>query len=122
MSKKGPAKSTSQPKKKRPLNRSSDTPKIYRRALFGFFAANLMLVLLSWFLQTQLTYVEETSNKRAQLRTIAFEFRSLKALITEAEVEQRGFLLTGNKKYLQPYKEATLLIEDKLSELKIRLQ
>ncbi|UYL08433.1 CHASE3 domain-containing protein [Bdellovibrio sp. SKB1291214] len=90
--------------------------------MFGFVIATLGLIFTSWFLQTRLAYVERATNERAQIRRVAFDFQILKSLITDAETGQRGYLLTGNTRYLTPYKEATLLVEDKFNQLKAKLQ
>jgi signal transduction histidine kinase/CheY-like chemotaxis protein len=81
-------------------------------------AAALVLVglaVLNW------SGVREADRQyREQLRARG-EVNRLVSLVTDAETGQRGFVLTGEEKYLEPYDRATQRIAEVLLELKADL-
>ncbi len=83
--------------------------------------ALLCLVVMGIYLHLKLEYIAEASAQRTQIRKIAFNIRVLKSLIVDAETGQRGFLLTGNKRYLRPYNMVEEEIHEKFQELDVLL-
>jgi signal transduction histidine kinase/CheY-like chemotaxis protein/HPt (histidine-containing phosphotransfer) domain-containing protein len=51
-------------------------------------------------------------------RMVIMAVESMQITITDAETGQRGFLLTGDESYLQPYKDAVSRVENDLNHLK----
>ncbi|WP_413294287.1 CHASE3 domain-containing protein [Bdellovibrio sp. HCB185ZH] len=82
----------------------------------------LILVGAGVFQQAKLSMVAELSARRTQIRKISFDFKNLKSLVTDAETGQRGYLLTGNKRYLQPYYAARGAIPVQIEELEFLLR
>lgn len=93
------------------------TPSVGRRvAAMMALAITLMLVLnLGVFVMIQRTAafnqtVENTSEARRLGRTVLIS-------MVDAETGQRGYLLTGQESFLQPYTEAVATVNDHLAEL-----
>lgn len=80
-----------------------------------FFAIAVLIIAESSF--------EELLNKNAQIMQsmeIAQALSNLQSQINAAEGSQRGYLLTGNTKYLDPYRQAIKGINNSLNQIRIR--
>jgi CHASE3 domain sensor protein len=85
-----------------------------------FLGLALALVTLLVILSTNLflQYVEsDTQEKLNSAFKVKSAISSLLSSIQDAETGQRGFLLTGKDKYLEPYQQAIITIDDYLSVL-----
>jgi PAS domain S-box-containing protein len=94
-------------------------PKRERRLiLVGFVAAASILLVVGWESYRDTIRVAEA----AQARKHSFEIRGLltdvAARLVDAETGQRGFLLTGNDAYLEPYRGAIKRLDQLLEDLK----
>lgn len=78
-------------------------------------------ILLTIFTGALLYYgeVEETNNTRSLLNTheVIHSANQLYTILLDAETGQRGYLITGNSNYLEPYKKATERIDHRLERL-----
>lgn len=86
------------------------------RALLGVAALLLMAIVA-------LSYREWGQFKRANLdaaqtREVVDSIDQLLSSVTDAETGQRGFLLTGEDRYLQPYNQALQVIPNQLGAVK----
>ncbi|HEY8565443.1 MAG TPA: CHASE3 domain-containing protein [Beijerinckiaceae bacterium] len=77
------------------------------------------LLLVGSALALNLLLVSLTDSRSLVLRTTAIleDAAELQALVRTAETGQRGFVLTGERRYLAPYEQASLRVRDKLAEL-----
>ena len=79
------------------------TIKSDRRIISGFLVAISALIVLGFFLQDGIRDVQKMTSLRAEARKAAFKVNNLKSLLSDAETGQRGFLITGDPKYLETY-------------------
>src|SRR5208283_6081813 len=82
---------------------------------FGLVAAMLALnALLAYFNIEQLA---ENDRRLAQSHEVLTELNSLSSALTDAEAAQRGFVITGERDYLQPYADAPAKVRGHLERL-----
>ncbi len=78
------------------------------------FGALLMLVSVTWMSTTELIrearWVDHTKDVLAELEGV-------QTSITEAETGQRGFLITGEEVYLEPYHRASAALPERLRRI-----
>lgn len=104
------------------MHEGSSPTTLERRTAIGLYSA-LGAGLLFFFLSGLVTYQNtRTLHDDAQLVTHTQEvletLGSLLSLTQDAETGQRGFVLTGDVKYLEPYTKAVPQIVDRLSTLR----
>jgi len=97
-------------------NTSRSNGRRLNRALFGVAALVLMAVVA-------LSYREWQQFKRvnvdaAQTREVVDSIDQLLSSVTDAETGQRGFLLTGEDRYLHPYNQALQVIPNQLGTVR----
>lgn len=65
-------------------------------------------MILSAFVLSVIVWVRLNSSvsKRMEVRTVAIEWEKLVSMLKDAETGQRGFLITGDDKHLQPFHAA----------------
>ena len=84
-------------------------------ALLVGLAALLLIVGVSlWLVGQTRIYSDIVTSARLQRSTSA----DLRNLLADAETGQRGFLLTGNAAYLEPYEIATKAIADQMEKVR----
>lgn len=68
--------------------------------------------------------VEKTEDTRNLLKTqeVIRSANQLYMTLLDAETGQRGYLITGNKQYLEPYNNSTQHVQSRLDKLKERLK
>ena len=96
-------------------------PKSDRRLIAGFVLAIFGLIAIGFFLQKNIKDVHDASNQRASARIIAYKLSALNALLVDAETGQRGYIITGQEKYLKPYNDALEAIPKTYDELDVAL-
>ncbi|KAB2642040.1 MAG: response regulator [Verrucomicrobia bacterium] len=79
--------------------------------LFGFAALLLLLVYDAGMTLNTAAQLREGQRRIAEVAGIRIELRELLAAYVNAETGQRGFLLTGEETYLEPYLAARAAIE-----------
>ncbi|MEZ0391956.1 MAG: CHASE3 domain-containing protein [Pseudobdellovibrionaceae bacterium] len=92
-----------------------------RRLMAGFVGAVLLLVAIGAYMQKTIHDVQTFTNQRAEARKVAMKLKILRGLLSDAETGQRGFLLTGDEKYLVPYHEALRSIPEHYKEIEAAL-
>jgi two-component system, sensor histidine kinase len=76
-----------------------------------------MLLTIGVFTQKNLKGVLESTNRRAMARSAGIALESTFSLLKDAETGQRGYLLTGQNIYLEPYRNSVAQIEQRISRL-----
>ncbi|MGM9490923.1 PAS domain S-box protein [Ideonella sp. YS5] len=97
----GPSEASPSPPGPAPLRRLG-----LRLTLAALLAAALGLVVTVVLLVQQSSSIARDSSRRAALASQGRQLLTLLATLNEAESGQRGYLLTGRARYLQPYHEA----------------
>src|SRR5437868_2934869 len=100
------------------VSRNGRWPREKRLIQIGFVAAAGIMLLVGWQSHRDTIRVAEA----AAARKHSFEIRGLlsdtAAHLIDAETGQRGFLLTGDATYLEPYHAATKNVDRLLAELR----
>ena len=89
-------------------------PKIARRSLAplptgvfaGFMVAIAAVLVTTYLAYASLTDRSATAERTTQAYEVLGRMQNVRALVTDAETAERGFLLTGNEVYLEPYNQA----------------
>lgn len=86
------------------------------RTLLGL--ASVILVGLNILFYWSYTKQKETTERVAQSRLTLQKLETILSLTKDAETGQRGYLLTGQESYLEPYNLAVKTLEPQLAQLK----
>ncbi len=90
-----------------------------KKSLLLGFVALLLLLAANAALSLRSEAVLRTTERRiAEVAGMRFELRALVATYVDAETAQRGYLLTGDERYLEPYRAALAA----LSQPEVRLK
>lgn len=88
--------------------------------LVGLSITALLLTQILSFRNSQ--QIEEFFQQQVRSRNILLSLEQCLSLVKDAETGQRGYLLTGNENYLEPYYSSLKLIDEKISYLQNQLQ
>jgi PAS domain S-box-containing protein len=90
---------------------------IDRKTTAGFGVALAALVGIGAFSFLSLSRLKNTSNQVEHTYKVINKLGTLLSQLTDAETGQRGYLLTGELRYLKPYNNAIASIDQNLDEL-----
>ena len=93
--------------------------KAFGKKMAVFITAFVILILVGVLNQRSTRRYLEAVEVRGATRNMLIELKSLFSDLQDAETGQRGFLLTGDKRYLEPYVRAQEDIKQRLEELRI---
>ena len=88
----------------------------------AILAAILLLASSAWLAFFNLYDVRRSDTLAAQSQAAQALLDPLRSTLTDAETGQRGYLLTGNSSYLEPYEAAKRRLPAELVRLQARLQ
>lgn len=74
--------------------------------LWGFVAAATILLFVGWESYQNTTRFAEAAGLQKHTYEVLRTLDETVAVVVDAETSQRGYLLTGNKTYLEPYRAA----------------
>jgi CHASE3 domain sensor protein len=91
-----------------------------KRVLFwvGLSLPMVALVAMTWLVHQAGGQFNNSFNWVLQNYKILDKFEQTQAHIVDAEANQRGYLLSGRKEYLEPYQAAMTSIDDDIAQLK----
>lgn len=89
-----------------------------RLVLWGFVLAAGILILAGWESYRNTIRFAEASEWRKHSYEVLGKVTELQGLLVDAETGQRGYLLTGNSTYLEPYRSAISDVRRTLQDLK----
>jgi len=89
-----------------------------RMVLAGFVAAALILVFVGWECHRDTVRVAEAAEARKSSYEIRGMLDETMARLVDAETGQRGYLLTGEETYLEPYRQAIRNLDEVMDNLK----
>ena len=84
---------------------------------FGVIAALLFFLISGAVSFSNVQIMKSDSAKIAHTHDVIVALDTLLSTMLDAETGQRGFLLTGNEKYLQPYDDAVSKVDSALSAI-----
>jgi methyl-accepting chemotaxis protein len=89
-----------------------------KKLVAGFGIAALALLLIALISYRTANLLIETQRWVTHTHQIRLELTDLLSLLKDAETGQRGYLLTAEESYLEPYKTAVAAIKAKLADVK----
>src|SRR5712691_8830056 len=89
-----------------------------RLILAGFVAAAVILVLVGWESYRNTARFAEAAGGRKHTYEVLRNLDETVARLVDAETGQRGYLLTGEESYLEPYRAAIKNIDQTIGNLK----
>ncbi|HCF30686.1 MAG TPA: hypothetical protein DEV81_26620, partial [Cyanobacteria bacterium UBA11049] len=90
----------------------------FHKIVTGFGLTSTILVLVGWNSYRSVTNLVETSNQAAQTQKIILSLENVLSQMKDAETGQRGYIITGEERYLQPYEDAVTDISQKIKDLR----
>jgi methyl-accepting chemotaxis protein WspA len=87
----------------------------------GFGTIFVFVLIINLVAQSSKNTLVEALDKVALTYKTQEELEKLDKLLLEAETGQRGFLYTGQEKFLEPYNQANTKLDQQLSELKTNI-
>jgi CHASE3 domain sensor protein len=91
---------------------------VNKRLVAGFGLAAFTLLLVAGISYHNANLLIDTEHWVAHTHQVRTEFADLLSDLKDAETGQRGYLLTGEDSYLEPYKGAFVAIRTTLGDLK----
>jgi methyl-accepting chemotaxis protein len=89
-----------------------------KRLIIGFGLAALTLVIIAFVSYQNASLLIEDERSVAQTHQVRTELADLLSELKDAETGQRGFLLTGEDSYLDPYRSALTAIKKTYADVK----
>jgi PAS domain S-box-containing protein len=99
-------------------NATKNRKKFFKRIAYGLGLASLMLILIGVVSSRSIVELVETSKSAAHSHQVIEKLEHILADITNAETGQRGYVITGEESYLQPYNQAIAHINQEIKQLK----
>ncbi|WP_394791967.1 response regulator [Rhodoferax sp.] len=87
-------------------------------AFLGFILAAMVVVLATYFSFDALRSRSETSERLTHTLTVMGQVKELMSNLQDAETGQRGFLVTGAERYLEPYTGAKVSLASKIESVR----
>ena len=91
------------------------------RLLLVFALMALLIVLTALLAYRDAQFYTDSDAQAAQSHAVRVQLQELLSTLHDAETGQRGYLLTGNNTYLEPYQAARLRLERQLAQLDTRV-
>jgi PAS domain S-box-containing protein len=90
----------------------------FKQIVAGFGLASVILMGVGWVSYRSLTKQIATSQQSIHSKNVSEKLESILSLISDAQAGQRGYLLTGNKRYLEPYNTAIDNLDKEVRDLR----
>ena len=92
--------------------------RFFTRIAAGFGLASAILVVIGAVSYRSLTGLVETSDQAAQTQKVLGKLEDLLSQVKDAETGQRGYIITGKERYLEPYHAAIEVVGQDFKELR----
>ncbi len=89
-----------------------------RQIYLAFIFAMILLSVLGFFAYRSINSLNEAIRWEKQTQGVLSQLDETLALIVDAETGGRGFVITGNESFLEPYTQTKLKIDGILAELR----
>ncbi len=100
------------------MNALSKNLSVRRLVVIGISLPTLLLILVEWSQWHSLNQYRESRDWVAHTRFVLLDLESLLSCLNDAETGQRGYLLTHQEPYLQPYDAAVARYRNQLTILR----
>jgi len=90
-----------------------------RLIVAGFVVAAIILAFVGWETHRDTVRVDEAADARKFSYEAQLTLDEVLARLVDAETGQRGYLLTGDEAYLEPYREAIKNLDQVMGRLKV---
>ncbi|MDB6060314.1 MAG: histidine kinase [Verrucomicrobiaceae bacterium] len=87
------------------------------KAMVGFVAAIVAVILVAFFSYNASESRQTAAERMTHTFAVRDDLQALSSALTDAETGQRGFLLTGAERYLEPYENAKAALPIKLDSI-----
>jgi hypothetical protein len=91
---------------------------LFKPIVLGLGLASGILVFISFSAYRSLTRFVDVSNQAMQTHRELEEIENIVSQLKDAETGQRGYIITGDEAYLEPYRSALTTIEPELTNLR----
>jgi len=88
------------------------------RMIFGLIATAGVFLSILYFTFTNVNKLEENANITRHTVEVLGHLVHVLSALSDAETGQRGYLLTGELKYLEPYNSGVFSVEKEIAEVK----
>lgn len=92
--------------------------RIGTRILLGFGVALVMFTIVSVLSYRSTTELIDTANWVTHTHKVLEDVSGVLSVLKDAETGQRGFIITGEERYLEPYHSAMVEVERQIRELR----
>lgn len=92
------------------------------RVTLGFLSAFILLIVLGLFSYFSISQLIEVTEKRLRISTIQQTCEQILKDVIDIETGQRGYVLTFDQRYLQPYNQALSPLRAQVALLETQLQ
>ena len=93
-----------------------------RKAIIGLLAGLCILMVVAVFAYRCTIQFLQVTEQRAQTHLVLEKVENLLTLITDTETGARGYIVTGKKRFLEPYQNALAVLNHSRSELRTFLR
>lgn len=100
------------------LKPTSQKEQLFKPIVLGLGLASGILLIVSWSAYRSLTGFVEISNQALQYHQELDDIQNIVSQLKDAETGQRGYIITGDEAYLEPYRSALISIEPELIKLR----
>jgi methyl-accepting chemotaxis protein len=90
---------------------------IQARLVLGFAIGPIILAIIGWVAYVNTTSLVDSRNQQQHTYQVLQQAEVISKLLVDAETGQRGFLLTGAERYLQPYTTALTALGPNITRL-----
>jgi len=94
------------------------TSKRRRASLIGFVLAAALFVVVSGIAVSRLIDLRAANNAVEHTLLVRAEAEALMSLLKDAETGQRGFVITGQQEYIQPYNDAVVQLPKRIENFR----
>jgi len=93
------------------------TKTIQTKLAIGFALGPIVLAIVGWITYTNAERLQEAYDQRRSTYQVIEQVETTLARIVDAEAGQRGYIITGNERDLEPYHAAVSSLDREIAEL-----
>jgi methyl-accepting chemotaxis protein len=90
---------------------------IQARLALGFVLGPIILAIVGWIAYSNTVSLNQTTDQRSHSYQVLQKAEQVSKLLVDAETGQRGYVLTGEERYLEPYTNAVRSLDPVIAEL-----